>query len=581
MDSLEIALMFLAAAVFTVVVFRLLHLPAMLGYLTAGIAISPFAFSVAGEAASLAYLAEFGVVFLMFVIGLEFNLPKLLNMRKEVFGLGASQVLITILGAVAGNFIFLYAAPLLGSTWDITWQASLVLGAALTMSSTAIVVKLMADRAELESRHGRLVIGILLFQDLAVVPLLVLIPALGEVNEGNLWQLLAIACAKGVAIVCLLLWGGHRVIGRWLRIVDRRKSEELFLLNVLWLVLGFSWVSEHAGLSLAMGAFLAGMLIAETEYKDRVEKDIKPFHDILLGLFFITIGMKLDWAVLSQSWYVVLILVVIPVLAKGVLIAVIARAFGTRGGVSIRTGIYLAQAGEFGFVLLTLGSERGLIEPAWVSPILAAMVLSMIMTPFMIMRSESLVYRFSRSAWLERSVELTELSQHALKDRQHVIICGFGRCGKNLAAIFDKERIRFVALDINDDEVARDRIAGYRVELGDSTDLASLVAAGLHRASAVVVSYNDTAAARKIIRLVKEHANHVPVIVRTEDDRDYDALVAEGAHSVVPDVFEGSLALASQTLLRIGIIAQRVDALILSERRGYYDLRSDKSAEVV
>ena len=579
MSSLEIALIFLAAAVCTVVAFRLLHLPAVLGYLTAGIVISPFAFSVANQAASLSYLAEFGVVFLMFVIGLEFNLPKLLNMRKEVFGLGTSQVLITILGAVLGNFVLMYVATLVGASWDMTWQASLVLGAAMTMSSTAIVVKMMADRAELESRHGRLVIGILLFQDIAVVPLLVLIPSLSDINDGNLLQMLAIALGKGIALVFLLLWGGHKVIGRWLKIVDRRKSDELFLLNVLLLVLGFSWVSEHAGLSLAMGAFLVGMLIAETDFKHRVEEDIKPFHDILLGLFFITIGMKLDWIVLGKNWHIVLLLAIVPVLVKGLLIAVIARVFGARGGVSIRTGIYLAQAGEFGFVLLTIGADRGLIQTAWVSPILAGMVLSMIATPFLIMRSEALVYRLSRSAWLERSVEITELSKHAMKEARHVIICGFGRCGKNLAALFEKERISFVALEINDDEVAKDRIAGYRVELGDSTDLAILLAAGLNRASAVVVSYNDTAAATKIIGLVKDNAGHVPVIVRTEDDRDYDTLLAAGAQSVVPDVFEGSLALASQTLLRVGIVSDRVDALIRDERRGYYDLRPQKSAE--
>jgi CPA2 family monovalent cation:H+ antiporter-2 len=579
MSSLEIALIFLAAAVCTVVAFRLLHLPAVLGYLTAGIVISPFAFSVANQADSLSYLAEFGVVFLMFVIGLEFNLPKLLNMRKEVFGLGTSQVLVTILGAVLGNFIAMYVATLVGAGWDITWQASLVLGAAMTMSSTAIVVKMMADRAELESRHGRLVIGILLFQDIAVVPLLVLIPSLSDINDGNLLQMLAIALGKGIALVFLLLWGGHKVIGRWLKIVDRRKSDELFLLNVLLLVLGFSWVSEHAGLSLAMGAFLVGMLIAETDFKHRVEEDIKPFHDILLGLFFITIGMKLDWIVLGKNWHIVLLLALGPVLVKGLLIAVIARVFGARGGVSIRTGIYLAQAGEFGFVLLTIGADRGLIQTAWVSPILAGMVLSMIATPFLIMRSEALVYRLSRSAWLERSVEITELSKHAMKEARHVIICGFGRCGKNLAALFEKERIGFIALEINDDEVAKDRIAGYRVELGDSTDLAILLAAGLNRASAVVVSYNDTAAATKIIGLVKDNAGHVPVIVRTEDDRDYDTLLAAGAQSVVPDVFEGSLALASQTLLRIGVISDRVDALIRDERRGYYDLRPQKSGE--
>jgi len=285
MSSLEIALIFLAAAVCTVVAFRLMHLPAVLGYLTAGIVISPFAFSVAKQAASLSYLAEFGVVFLMFVIGLEFNLPKLLNMRKEVFGLGTSQVLVTILGAVLGNFIAMYVATLVGATWDITWQASLVLGAALTMSSTAIVVKMMADRAELESRHGRLVIGILLFQDIAVIPLLVLIPSLSDINDGNLLQMLAIALAKGIALVFLLLWGGHKVIGRWLKLVDRRKSDELFLLNVLLLVLGFSWVSEHAGLSLAMGAFLVGMLIAETDFKHRVEEDIKRSMTFCWGFF--------------------------------------------------------------------------------------------------------------------------------------------------------------------------------------------------------------------------------------------------------------------------------------------------------
>ena len=303
--TFELVLLYLLAAVAGVVTCRSLKLPPILGYLIVGVLIGPHALALARDSVGFQYLGEFGVVFLMFVIGLEFNLPKLNSMRTLVFGLGLGQVTLTMLAAVAGNAALAWALSRLGHSWGLNWQAAVALGGALAMSSTAIVVKLMAERLELESEHGRRVIGVLLFQDLAVVPLLVLIPALGAGSEGqagDLTRSLGLAALKAALLLTLLLVGGPRVMRWWLTIVARRRSEELFVLNLLLVTLGLAWITELAGLSLALGAFVAGMLIAETEFKHQVETDIRPFHDVLLGLFFITIGMKLDWHAVVRQW---------------------------------------------------------------------------------------------------------------------------------------------------------------------------------------------------------------------------------------------------------------------------------------
>ncbi len=298
--TLELTLLYLAAAVLGVVIFRSLKLPPMLGYLVVGVVIGPHALAFAQDSAGVRYLAEFGVVFLMFVIGLEFNLPKLRSMRTLVFGLGMSQVLLTMAGAVIGHLLLVWVWPHLSSRpWEMGWQGAVVLGGAMAMSSTAIVAKMLAERLELESEHGRRVMGVLLFQDLAVVPLLVLIPALGSGAE-ELATEMGWAVLKAAALLTVLLVGGQRAMRWWLTLVARRRSEELFILNLLLVTLGLAWITEHFGLSLALGAFVAGMLVAETEYKHQVETDIRPFHDVLLGLFFITIGMKLDWRPVSR-----------------------------------------------------------------------------------------------------------------------------------------------------------------------------------------------------------------------------------------------------------------------------------------
>jgi CPA2 family monovalent cation:H+ antiporter-2 len=569
--TLEVVLLYLVAAVLGVVVCRSLKLPPMLGYLAVGVLIGPNALSLAGDAAGARSLAEFGVVFLMFVIGLEFNLPKLRSMRALVFGLGLSQVGLTIVGAVLGNALLAWAFTALGHAWDLSWQGAIALGAAMAMSSTAILVKLMAERLELDSEHGRRVMGVLLFQDLAVVPLLVLIPALGA-GDKHLGVTLAIALAKAAMLLGLLLLGGQRVMRWWLTLVARRKSEELFVLNLLLVTLGLAWLTEMAGLSLALGAFVAGMLVAETEYKHQVETDIRPFHDVLLGLFFITIGMRLDWRPLIDQWLLVLLLTLLPVVAKAVLVALLARAFGASEGVAIRTGLYLAQAGEFGFVLLSLGVENHLLVGTWMSPVLAAMVLSMLLTPLVVMWSGRIVMRLSSSDWMLQSVQLTAIAKKAMRTESHVIICGYGRSGQNLARLLEREGIAYMALDLDPDRVRQAAAAGQSVVFGDAARLRSLMAAGLVRASAVVVSYPDTASALKILQLVHEHAPRVPVIVRTLDDSDLEKLREAGAAEVVPEALEGSLMLAAQALALVGVPMQRVIRITRDARDARYRL---------
>jgi len=584
--TLELVLLYLVAAVFGVTLFRSLRLPPMLGYLVVGVLIGPNAMAFAQDSAGVRYLAEFGVVFLMFVIGLDFNLPKLRSMRTLVFGLGSAQVLLTIAGTLAGHFLLVWgAATFAHAAWQMNWQGAVVLGAALAMSSTAIVVKLMAERLELDSEHGRRVLGVLLFQDLAVVPLLVLIPALRSPPEALLVQM-ALALAKAAALLTLLLVGGQRAMRWWLTLVARRKSEELFVLNLLLMTLGLAWLTEQAGLSLALGAFVAGMLVAETEYKHQVETDIRPFHDVLLGLFFITIGMKLDWRPVLEHWFLVLLLTTLPVLAKFALVAGLAHMLRASPGVALRTGLYLAQAGEFGFVLLTLGAERGLVAPRWTSPVLASMVLSMLAAPFLVQYANRIVNRLSSSDWLMQSVALTAIARKTIATERHVIICGYGRSGQNLARLLAKERIPYMALDLDPDRVRQAAAAGQSVVFGDAARLPALMAAGLARAAAVVVSYHDTPSALRILALVHGHAPSVPVVVRTMDDADIDQLKAAGATEVVPEAIEGSLMLAGHALALVGVPMSRVIRITRDARdarygllRGYFHGADDDTVE--
>lgn len=553
-SGLELTLFLLATAVLGVVAFRMLNLPPMLGYLAAGIIIGPHALGLVSDSDATHGLAEYGVVFLMFSIGLEFSLPKLLSMRRIVFGLGLAQVLLTILAAMAFGWATAYLLP---QFVQMSWQASFALGGALAMSSTAIVSKILTERVELETPHGQRIIGVLLFQDLALVPLLIIVPALASPG-GDLLKTLGWAGAKAAIVLALLLFFGNKLMRGWFLIVVKRRSQELFMLNLLLVTLGAAWITERAGLSLALGAFVAGMLISETEFKHQVEEDIKSFRDVLLGLFFITIGMLLNFEMVIQHWALVLALLLGPVLLKFGLITGIARISGAPTSVALRTGLGLAQAGEFGFVLLSQAGGLQLVDPLLIQVILASMVLSMLAAPLILANADAIVMKLSSNEWMLQSLALTQIAARTMTARQHVIIAGFGRSGQRLAKLLEEENIPYHALELDPELVQDTQASGANVSYGDASRRESLVAAGIHRASALVVTYASTPSALKVLHHVHEIAPGLPVIVRSVDDTDLDKLRAAGASEVVPEVLEGSLMLASHALLILGVPLRKV-----------------------
>ncbi len=582
LTPLEITLLLLGSAVLGVVAFRMLQLPPMLGYLAVGILIGPHALGLAEESAVTHALAEFGVVFLMFSIGLEFSLPKLKAMRGIVFGLGMAQVSLTIVATMLFGWTISTQLP---PSIHLGWQTSFALGGALAMSSTAIVSKMLTERLELESEHGRRIIGILLFQDLAVVPLLILIPSLGQ-RPDALVETLAWASLKAVIVLTLLLFVGQKIVRTWFTIVVKRRSQELFMLNLLLITLGAAWITERAGLSLALGAFVAGMLISETEFKHQVEEDIKPFRDVLLGLFFITIGMLLNVQMVLQHWWLVLVLLAGPVLLKFALIAGLAKLFGSSDGISMRIGLGLAQAGEFGFVLLNLAGGSQLIDPFIIQVVLASMVLSMLLAPFIIAKSDQIVLKFSNNEWMMQSLALTKIASRTMSTNKHVIVCGFGRSGQSLATLLTEENFDYHALDLDPERVQEAQTAGRHVSYGDAARRESLVAAGIYRASAVVITYASTPSALKVLHLVHELAPTLPVIVRSYDDTDLDRLKQAGAAEVVPELMEGSLMLASHALVMLGVPLRRVVHRVQTARdaryaslRGYFHGANDSADE--
>ena len=563
-NPLQPVLILLAVAVLAVVVFRLLRLPPMLGYLLAGVVIGPHALGWIPDSDETRHLAEFGVVFLMFSIGLEFSLPKLIAMKRIVFGFGTSQVVVSILAVIAIAWLF-----------QLDWRVGLILGGALAMSSTAIVSKLLTERAELNSAHGKQIIGVLLLQDLAVIPLLIIIPALASQasSEADDFTLtLTIAMLKVAVVLTFIFFIGQKLMRPWFHLVARQKSSELFVLNVLLITLGLAWITELAGLSLALGAFLAGMLISETEYRYQVEDDIKPFRDVLLGLFFVTIGMLLDMQVVFASFVWILVILLALTVLKVVVIAVLSRLFGADPGVAVRTGLSLAQAGEFGFVLLAQASESGLVENTVLQPVLAAMVLSMFMAPFLIEYSEATIQRFYSSDWMHRAMQITAIASQTMAAQDHAIICGYGRSGQSIARILEQENIPFIALDLDPHRIQEATQAGESVVYGDAARREVLTAAGLMRAKVLVISYADTVSALKILKLVQELRPDLSVVVRTHDDSNIDLLKEAGATEVVAEIMEGGLMLASHALMFADISAARIMQRIREIREQRYRL---------
>ena len=557
MSALSLVLLLLGASVLAVVVCRRFNLPPVLGYLLVGSIIGPHALDLMQDVHRAEYLAEFGVVFLMFSIGLEFSLPKLYTMKRIVFGLGLLQVIISMV-LIAGLVMI----------FGVNWQLGIALGGVFAMSSTAVLTKLLAERMQFDTAHGREIMGVLLFQDLAVVPLLVIIPSLTEPPE-KLAMLLGIALLKAVIVLAVILVFGQRLMRKWFHFVARAKSSEVFVLNVLLITLGLATLTELAGLSLALGAFVAGMLISETEYRLQVEEDIKPFRDVLMGLFFVTIGVRLDLHILVGLWWQVLVVLVGLLIAKGLVVGALSWRLGATPGNAIRSALWLCAGGEFGFVLL---GEITHMPKAIEQAALTILVLSMLIAPFIIHYSERIVMRFVASEWMMRSMQLTTIAAQSMGTEKHAILCGFGRSGQYLARFLAQEAINYIALDLDPDRVREAAAGGETVVFGDAGRKDALIAAGLMRASVVIITVSDTPLAEKILYHVLAARPDIPVIVRTADERNIDRLSRAGAAEVVPEALEASLMLASHALVLLGVPPNRVLKRIRQTRSQRYSL---------
>ena len=551
-----------------------MRLPPMLAYFIVGVVFGPYAFGLLPDTESGRHFAEFGIVFLMFSIGLEFSLPKLYAMRKTLFGLGGAQVIITMATVMAACWLAGFTLPV-----------AFIIASALTMSSTAIVSKILMERVDLNSRHGRLSIGILLFQDLAVIPILVLIPALGA-ETADLTTILGLAFIKTIVLLSILFRFGKSVINFWFGLVARQRSRELFVMNVLMVTLLLAFATDLAGLSYALGAFIAGMLISETRYRYQVESDIASFRDILMGLFFISVGMLLNFNYLAENIGLVLTLLVAFVLFKTILIAVLVRLFDFEWGVGIRTGVILGQAGEFGFVILTLGLGQSLIGGDELQLVLSACLLSMIFAPFIIQYNGRIARKLVKNYTSNSTRQIDHIEHVGKGFSDHVILCGYGRSGQYLGRFLKEENIPFVALDIDPTRVHEATIAGDHVMYGDAGRGAVLEAAGAQRAKALVVSYSEMRSSMKILHVTQEHYPNLPVIVRTKDETHMDEFRQAGATEVVPEVLEGSLMLASHALIILGVPLNRVVKrirLFREERyqmfKGYFHGVTDATAE--
>lgn len=559
---LESVLILLVVSVITVSIFRRFRLPAILAYLCVGVMVGPHGLAWVRDDESTRLLGEYGVVFLLFTVGLEFSLSRLIAMRRDVLGLGSAQVVLTTL--VAG-----------GAAWalGLSAAASFVVGGAVAMSSTAIVVRQLSERLELGSRHGGLSVAVLLFQDVAVIPFLILMPVLAGGHEDTLVWVLLWALVKGVAAVALMLSTGRWLLRPLFHEIALSRSSELFTLTALLMALAAAWVTHYAGLSLELGAFLAGMMLGETEFRHQVEADIRPFRDVLLGLFFITIGMLLELAVLPGIIHWVVLLLVAIVAFKLVSVMALAVLMGADKGVAARAGIVLAQGGEFGLVLLSLALGAQLLEHHGAQLILAALILSMALSPIMIHYNGEVVKRlFAESYMRQRNLLLREVAQDARDLAGHVIICGYGRIGQNIARLLSKEGFDHIALDLDPVRVRDARAAGERVYYGDSTHREMLKAAGLPRARALVVSFDDARAALKILPQVRRLRQDIPVLVRTRDDADLEALQRTGATEVVPETLEASLMLSSHLLLLLDVPLARVERDVKDVRDNRYRL---------
>jgi len=547
-------LVFLIAAVCIVPLFRWFRSSAVLGYLAAGLLVGPHALRLIKDTESVLLLADFGVIFLLFTIGLELSIERLKLMRRYVFGLGTLQVGLTAL--LIGGVVLLTGRSV---------EAALVIGSGLALSSTAFVIQMLVERGEMIARYGRISFSVLLFQDLAIVPLLALLPLLGA-PESSLAAAVGLAAVKAVAVVVAAVFIGRRVLRPLYRVIAGARLQELFVAVTLLVVLGAGWLMSQAGISMALGAFLAGLLLSETEYRHQVEADIRPFKGLLLGLFFMAVGMEIDLPLVVREWFWLLLAVVALLAAKGALIAGLCLLFRLPSEVALRVGPLLSQGGEFGFVLVGAAMLSGLVDAEIGQLVLAVIALSMAATPAM----DALGRQLARLATPQPVHDVAAVQEGAGGIAEHIIIAGFGRVGQTVAQVVSACGLPYVALDLDHSRVARGRAAGLPLFYGDASRVDVLEAAGVERARAAVITIDRAQEASRSVAALHQRMPTLPIFVRSHDMSHAHQLEGEGAAAVVPETVEASLQLGGILLSAVGVGTDDITRVMAELRGGNY-----------
>ena len=547
-------LVFLGAAVVIVPICHRLRASPILGYLVIGIAVGPNGFGLIHEVEEIATLAELGVVFLLFTIGLELSLRRLWSMRRLVFGLGTAQVLSTaiVIAAIA------YA-------WGNALDAAIMLGLCLALSSTAIVVQLLAERGELSTPAGHTAISVLLLQDLAVVPMLFALPVLAGSAEDVVTNLLISAgTAAGAVLVIYVI--GDRAFRPLFRLIAGTRSADLFVATTLLVTLGSAALTELAGLSMALGAFLAGLLLAETEFRHQVETDIQPFKGLLLGLFFITVGMSIDFAEVSDRALWVALAAIGLMATKGAIAAGLTLAIGQPRAVALRVGGLLSQSGEFAFIVIGGALTLGLLPSDIAQFMIIVAGITMMLTPTVATASER-----AAAAMARRELEAHHGVEMTTPDMEgHVVFAGFGRVGQTVGRLLEAQRVPYVALDLDAGLLAACRAEGLPVFYGNASLKEVLEGVRAGQAACIVVTMDDPTRAARTVATIRQSWSRVPVLVRARDRDHASELEQAGAADTVLETVEASLQLAAQTLRSLGMPAEAVSPLIETARDDEY-----------
>jgi len=545
-SHLPVILVLLATAVVIVALFRKLHVSPILGYLVAGALIGPGGIGIVSDISGTGAIAEFGVVFLLFVIGLELSWERLHAMRREKFALGILQVVITTSVFTCSLYFTGFAI-----------ETAAIIGGGLALSSTALVLQLIDEHNQRASQLGRLSLAVLLVQDLAVVPLLVLVPALAG-SEHSVATILITVGVKAVAALALILLGGRILLRPLYRIVASLDNAEIFTALTLTVVLGTGWLTYQAGLSLPLGAFLAGLLLAETEYRHQVKADVMPYKGLFLGLFFMVVGMKVDPQILFGNVVLILGLVFLVMAIKALFILLLCRIMGFAFSVSVKAALLLCQGGEFAFILFGLAAQNHFLSEALAQILMIVVTITMAFTPFALMLGRFLARK-------EKAVHQPKAEDSAkeMRDvRDHVIILGFGRVGQTVAKLFSAENINYIALDMEVMTVTEAKKIGLPVYYGDGSRREVLHAIGIERASAAIITINDSIAAERTVRALRAASPLLPIIARAHDLNAVLALEAAGANLAVSEMFEASLQLGGALLRSIGVADHEILRII-------------------